>query len=55
MKIKLNKALRGYEVGAIINVDEKDYKEKTYWKRRLNDAKIDNCCELYTEKKTNKK
>ena len=49
MKIKLNADLRGHQKGEIIEVDEKDYNAKIYWQRRLQDAKIDNCCEIFEE------
>ena len=54
MKIKLNADLRGHQKGEIIEVDEKDYNAKIYWQRRLQDAKIDNCCEIFEEKETKK-
>ena len=49
-KIKLNKDLNGYKAGDVIILEEKEYSEKIYWLRRLEDAKIDKCCEVVKEK-----
>lgn len=45
-KIKVNKLLKDFKVGDVIEVDFDNYKDRVYWKRRLEDAKIDGCCEL---------
>lgn len=45
-KIKVNKPLKTFKVGQVIEVDFDNYKDRIYWKRRLEDAKIDRCCEL---------
>lgn len=50
-KIKVNKPLKTFEVGQVIEVDFDNYKDRIYWKRRLEDAKIDGCCELIAEGK----
>lgn len=50
-KIKVNKLLKDYKVGDVIEVDFDNYKDRVYWKRRLEDAKIDRCCELIAEGK----
>lgn len=44
--IKVNKPLRNHKAGEVINVDFDNYADRVYWKRRLEDAKIDECCEL---------
>lgn len=55
-KIKVNKPLKNYQAGEVVEVNFDNYAEKTYWKRRLEDAKIDQCCELVkTTKKVNEK
>lgn len=56
MKIKLNKDLNGYKAGDVITLEDKAFEEKVYWLRRLEDAKIDKCCEVAEEKnQSNKK
>ena len=45
-KIKVNKPLKTFKAGQVIEVDFDNYKDRIYWKRRLEDAKIDRCCEL---------
>ena len=50
-KIKLNKDLNGYKAGDVITLEDLGYAEKVYWLRRLEDAKIDRCCELIAEGK----
>lgn len=45
-KIKVNKPLKTFKAGQVIEVDFDNYKDRIYWKRRLEDAKIDGCCEL---------
>lgn len=55
-KIKVNKPLKNYQAGEVVEVNFDNYAEKTYWKRRLEDAKNDQCCELVkTTKKVNEK
>lgn len=49
-KIKLNKDLNGYKAGDVITLEDLGYAEKVYWLRRLEDAKIDKCCEVVKEK-----
>ena len=50
-KIKVNKPLKTFKAGQVIEVDFDNYKDRIYWKRRLEDAKIDRCCELIAEGK----
>lgn len=56
-KIKVNKPLKTFEAGQVITVDFDNYKDRIYWKRRLEDAKYDKCCEIVTttKEKPNKK
>jgi hypothetical protein len=48
IRVKVNKALPGYRVGQVVNVESSP--EGTplseFWRRRLKDAEIDNCCEV---------
>lgn len=48
LKIKINSALRGYKPGTIIEIkaNSDGVPADGYWRRRLKDAKIDNCVEL---------
>lgn len=50
-KIKVNKPLKTFKAGQVIEVDFDNYQDRIYWKRRLEDAKIDGCCELIAEDK----
>ena len=54
MKIKVNKEIAGYKPDTIVSVDEKDVQSRLYWNRRLEDAKIDFCCEKIEEITENK-
>jgi len=47
IKIKLNADLRGYKAGAILNSNPEN---DLYWRRRIRDAKYDNCLEILTKK-----
>ena len=51
-KIKVNKPLKTFEAGQVITVDFDNYKDRIYWKRRLEDAKIDGGSELIAEDKS---
>jgi hypothetical protein len=42
MKLKINKPLKNYAVGQIVEVKDSD----TYWINRVKDAEIDNCVEI---------
>lgn len=42
MKIRINKQLKNYAVGQIVDINPNDI----YWINRLKDAEIDNCIEL---------
>lgn len=48
MKLKLNQPLAGYEVGreVTIQTDRNGVPLEKFWRRRLKDAKIDNCVEV---------
>ena len=50
-KIKVNKPLKTFKAGQVIEVDFDNYKDRIYWKRGLEHAKIDRCCELIAEGK----
>lgn len=52
-KIRINADLRNHKKGEIIEVEEcrTPHKEYIYWKRRLKEAEIDNCCEIYNDTK----
>ncbi len=53
MKLKINKPLPGYVVGAEVDVETKGGVIKDrYWRNRLADAKIDNCVSIVDNKKT---
>jgi hypothetical protein len=56
MKIKINKPIFGHKVGQVIdiNTNENSIPTAIYWRRRLQDAKIDNCIEIVEEKKETK-
>ena len=45
MKIKINKKLKKYAVGQIIEINPSEQ----YWASRLQDAQIDNCIEVVSE------
>lgn len=49
MDIKINKPIKEHKAGTIITVKPTNPEYK-YWLRRLEDAKIDNCCEILEEK-----
>ena len=48
MKIQINKSIPGFKTGSVI--DEKSDSKGTpldiFWRRRLKDAVLDNCCEI---------
>jgi len=48
IKLKLNKPMAGYEEGreVAIDVDRNKVPLKRFWRRRLKDAKTDNCVEI---------
>lgn len=51
MKIKINKAIRGYQPGAIIKIktDRHGVPLERYWRDRMKDAPIDGCIEIIKE------
>ena len=51
MKVRINKQLKNYAVGQIVDINPSEQ----YWANRLKDAKIDNCIEIViSEKKETK-
>jgi hypothetical protein len=48
VRIQVNKALPGHPVGKIVSVaaDSEGTPLDLQWRRRLKDARIDNCCEI---------
>lgn len=56
-KLKLNVGFCGYAAGSIIDIDINDegVPSDGFWRRRLRDAKIDNCVELVAGEKHPKK
>ena len=55
-QLKLNAPLRGNPAGVVINIrtDKKGIPQDPYWRRRLEDAKTDNCVEIVSKPKTTK-
>ncbi len=51
MKLKINRAFAGYKAGTITVPDKNGVPLDQYWRRRLRDAKIDNCVEVVTDPK----
>ena len=55
MKLKLNANLMGFKAGQIVEIDDRDGQPKDlYWRKRLRDAKSDNCVELVSSKVSTK-
>lgn len=56
INLKLNVPLRGHAEGMIITTeaDENGVPLDRYWRARLNDAAVDNCVSVVTDKKNNK-
>jgi len=56
MKIKLNMPMAGYGVGRelTIRTDSAGVPLDKFWRRRLRDAKIDNCLEVVKPSKSKK-
>ena len=56
MKIKLNAPMQGYEAGREVTIecDSSGVPLKKFWRRRLKDAKIDNCLEVVKPSKSKK-
>jgi hypothetical protein len=54
MKLKVNVSLRGAPAGSVILIqtDNDGIPLDRYWRRRLVDAKIDNCVEVVSESGT---
>jgi len=57
MKIKINKDFAQYKQGDILTVesDSENTPKDIYWRNRLKDAKIDNCCEVVMKRPTKPK
>lgn len=55
--LKLNTALRGHDAGSTVRVkvDNGGIPLDPYWRRRLNDSKVDECVEFVDNKKKAKK
>ena len=53
MKIKLNTPMKGYEAGREVTIecDSSGVPLEKFWRRRLRDAKIDNCVEVIKSSK----
>ncbi len=52
IRIKVNLPIRGFVVGqeVRVKVDREGTPLDATWRRRLRDAKIDNCCEIVTKR-----
>jgi hypothetical protein len=51
--LKLNADLRGHKKGEVIKLEARGRMPiDVYWKRRIRDARIDNCVELVEKKST---
>jgi len=48
MKLKLNQPMKGFDAGRTVTVqtDTSGVPLEKFWRRRLRDAKIDNCVEV---------
>lgn len=48
MKLKLNQPMKGYEAGreVVVQTDANGVPLEKFWRRRIRDAKIDNCVEV---------
>lgn len=55
--LTLHTAMSGHQAGAVIliDVDEHGTPLDRFWRSRLKDAKIDNCCTLATSEKRARK
>lgn len=53
IKIKINKSFGGYKIGDIVNVEDdgKGSPTSAYWRRRLKDSELDDCCEILKPEK----
>lgn len=56
MQIKLNRDLAGYRAGNIIKIksDNNNIPLNQYWRRRLEEAKLDSAIEIIQDKKSKK-
>ncbi len=52
LKVKINGTIVGYSVGQVISIvaDDNETPFDEFWRRRLKDAEIDNCCEIVKPK-----
>lgn len=57
MKLKINKRVKGHAVGAVVDVpvDADGTPLDKFWRRRLKDAKIDECVEVVKPSRTKAK
>jgi len=54
-KLKINKSVRGISAGKIVSIKTvKGIPNDPYWRRRLKDAKTDQCVEIVEEIKLSK-
>ena len=56
IEIKANKSLGVVAAGKVIKVlaDDDGVPLQTFWRRRLKDAEVDNCCEIVVTVEANK-
>ena len=56
IKFKLNTPMAGYEAGreVAVQTDEAGVPLEKFWRRRIRDAKIDNCVEVVAQPKPSK-
>jgi hypothetical protein len=57
INIKCNANLGKYKKGSVVQVatSESGSPVERFWRNRIRDAEIDNCCEIVEEKKSSKK
>ena len=57
MKLKLNQPMKGYDAGreVAVQTDASGVPLEKFWRRRLRDAKIDNCVEVVKASKSNRR
>lgn len=53
MKLKLNRDISGHKKGTVLTIkaDKKGLPLDRYWRARLKDSELDNCCEIVKNKK----
>lgn len=56
MQIQINKKIKNYKVGEIIEIQDEDgIPTDIFWRKRLEDSAIDNCIEIVSTKTKGKK